>query len=90
MNPVKEKRKQGWKILKFFTRPTSPYVLVNSILNIGKSKFLLVLQHKALAMASGRVDFSSPGKELIQSNTTPDSGHPMGKLKPRGQPFPSR
>ena len=26
---------QGWKILKFFTRPTSPYVLVNSILNIG-------------------------------------------------------
>ena len=29
---------QGWKILKFFTRPTSPYVLVNSILNIGNSQ----------------------------------------------------
>ena len=29
---------QGWKILKFFTRPTSPYVLVNSIINIGNSQ----------------------------------------------------
>ena len=28
----------GWKILKFFTHPTSPYVLVNSILNIGNSQ----------------------------------------------------
>ena len=31
-------RIQGWKILKFFTRPTSPYVLVNSIINIGNSQ----------------------------------------------------
>ena len=31
-------KRQGWKILKFFTCPTSPYVLVNSILNIGNSQ----------------------------------------------------
>ena len=30
---------QGWKILKISTHPTSPYVLVNSIINIGNSQF---------------------------------------------------
>ena len=28
---------QGWKILKISTRPTSPYVLVNSIIYTGNS-----------------------------------------------------
>ena len=33
---------QGWKILKISTRPPSPFVLVNSIINIGNSeKFYL-------------------------------------------------
>ena len=30
---------QGWKILKISICPTSPYVLVNSIINIGNVKF---------------------------------------------------
>ena len=50
---------QGWKILKISTRPTSPYVGKFNNLHWKQSKFLLVLQHEALAMASGRVDFSS-------------------------------
>ena len=45
---------QGWKILKISTCPTSPYVLVNSIIYIRN-----VLQHEALPMVSRRVDFSS-------------------------------
>ena len=32
------KSKQGWKILKISTRPTSPYVLVNSIIYIGNGQ----------------------------------------------------
>ena len=29
---------QGWKILKIYTRPTSPYVLVNSMIYIENSQ----------------------------------------------------
>ena len=48
---------QGWIILKISTCPTCPFFIIY----IGtQSKFLLVLHHEVLFMASGRVDFSSP------------------------------
>ena len=53
---------KGWKILKNFY---SSYITICidkfNNLHWKQSTFLLVLQHKALAMASGRVDFSRPG-----------------------------
>ena len=55
---------QGWKILKTVTRPISPNVskaMVNLRINTGEiQNFLLILQHEALVITGGCIDFWSP------------------------------
>ena len=60
---------QGWKILKISTCTTCPCVCKFNRLHWKQSKFLLVLQHKVLAIVSGRVDFSS--SEKVGSKNVP-------------------